>query len=37
MNQEIIHLFEVGFLLIMVGVFYISPFDLKVDEEEDDE
>jgi len=37
MNQELIHLFEVGALLILVGIFYISPFDLKVDEEEDDE
>ncbi len=37
MNQEFIHLFEVGALLILVGIFYISPFDLKVDEEEDDE
>jgi len=37
MNQEFIHLFEVGALLILVGIFYISPFDLKVDEEDDDE
>jgi hypothetical protein len=37
MNQEFIHLFEVGALLILVGIFYISPFDLKVDEDDDDE
>jgi hypothetical protein len=37
MNQELIHLFEVAALLILVGIFYISPFDLKVDEEDDDE
>jgi len=37
MYQEIIHLFEVGFLLILVGIFYISPFEFRVDEEDDDE
>ncbi len=37
MNQEFIHIFEVGLLLLLVGVFYISPFEFKVDEEDDDE
>ena len=37
MNQIFIHLFEVGLLLVLVGIFYFSPFELKVDEEDDDE
>ncbi len=37
MDQAFIHLFEAGVLLILVGMFYVSPFELKVDEDEDDE
>jgi hypothetical protein len=37
MNSEFIHLFEVGVILILVGIFYLSPFELSVNEDEDDE
>ena len=37
MNQEFIHLVEVGVLLVLLGVFYFSPFELKVNDEDDDE
>jgi len=38
MNQELlIHVFEVALLLFAVGIFYLSPFELNVNEDEDDE
>lgn len=37
MNQEIVHVFEVCVLLVALGAFYLSPFELKVNEDEDDE
>jgi hypothetical protein len=37
MNQELIHVFEVGLLLLALGAFYLSPFELSVNEDEDDE
>ena len=37
MNQELVHVFEVVLLLAAVGIFYLSPFELTTDEEEDDE
>jgi hypothetical protein len=35
--KDLIHVFEVGALLVLVGVFYISPFELKVNEDEEDD
>lgn len=37
MNLDFIHVFEVGALLVLVGIFYLSPFELKVNEDEDDD
>jgi hypothetical protein len=36
MNFEFAYLVVVG-LLLLLGVFYISPYELKVKEDEDDE
>ena len=36
MNFEFAYLFVVG-LLVLLGVFYLSPYELKVNEEDDDE
>jgi hypothetical protein len=36
MNFEFAYLIVTG-LLIMIGLFYMSPYELKVDEDEDDE
>lgn len=36
MNFEFGYLVVVG-LLLLLGMFYISPYELKVDEDEDDE
>ncbi len=36
MNFEIAYLVVVG-LLLLLGMFYFSPYELKVDEDEDDE
>lgn len=36
MNFEFGYLVVVG-LLLLVGMFYISPYELKVDEDDDDE
>jgi hypothetical protein len=37
MNLEFIHVFEVGVLLALVVIFYFSPFELKVNEDEEDD
>jgi hypothetical protein len=37
MNLEFIHVFEVGALLVLVVIFYFSPFELKVNEDEEDD
>jgi hypothetical protein len=37
MNTELIHLFEVCFFLVALAAFYMSPFELSVNEDEDDE
>jgi hypothetical protein len=37
MNQEFLHVFEVGLLLVALGAFYLSPFKLSVNEGDDDE
>jgi hypothetical protein len=37
MDQEFIHVFEVGLLLLLVGIFYFSPFELKVNEDDEDD
>jgi hypothetical protein len=37
MNFEFGYLVVVGLLLLLLGMFYISPYELKVDEDEDDE
>lgn len=36
MNFEFAYLIVTS-LLVMVGLFYVSPYELKVDEDEDDE
>jgi len=36
MNFEFTYLFVVG-LLVLLGAFYLSPYELKVNEEDDDE
>jgi len=36
MNFEIAYLVVVS-LLLLLGIFYVSPYELKVDEDEDDE
>ena len=36
MNFELAYLVVVG-LLLLLGVFYISPYELKVKEDDDDE
>ena len=36
MHFEFAYLFVVG-LLVLLGAFYISPYELKVNEDEDDE
>jgi hypothetical protein len=36
MNFEFAYLVVVG-LLLLLGMFYLSPYELKVDEDEDDE
>jgi len=36
MNFEFAYLVVVG-LLLLLGIFYISPYELKVNEDEDDE
>lgn len=37
MNQDFIHVFEVGVLLVLVGIFYFSPYELKANEDEEDD
>ena len=37
MNPDIVHLFLICALIILLGIFYISPIELKVDEDEDDD
>jgi hypothetical protein len=36
MNFEIAYLVVVG-LLLLLGMFYLSPYELKVEDDEDDE
>jgi len=36
MNFEFAYLFVVG-LLVLLGIFYLSPYELKVNEEDDEE
>jgi hypothetical protein len=36
MNFEFAYLVVAG-LLLMLGIFYVSPYELKVNEDEDDE
>jgi len=36
MNFEFAYLVAVG-LLLLLGIFYLSPYELKVNEEDDDE
>ena len=36
MNFEFAYLFVIG-LLILLGAFYLSPYELKVNEEEDED
>jgi hypothetical protein len=36
MNFEFAYLVVVG-LLLLLGIFYVSPYELKVNEDEDDE
>ncbi len=37
MNFELIHVFEVCALLFLLGIFYLSPFELKVNEDDEDD
>ena len=37
MNLDYVHVFEVGVLLVLVGIFYFSPFELKVNEDDEDD
>jgi hypothetical protein len=37
MNWEFIHVFEVGALLALVMIFYFSPYELKANEDEEDD
>ena len=37
MNVDFVHVFEVGALLVLVGIFYFSSFELKVNEDDEDD